>query len=170
MRAFALLLVCILLFGCTATEEQGTAIYGEPEYSHPEAPEPETPPAQEPSAQEEMNDSLPEPTEPTPELHISYTEMETGEETTEKEYSGVEVDGYSILLEDVAPHGTEYCALIKIAEVEGTHMDVLDRAQICPGESYYWISPEMHKYRIKVLEVATGYADQTAWAGIIVYT
>ena len=160
----------VLLLGCTTTEPQGTITYGEPEYTEPEVPEEEVPVPEEPSAQEQLNDSLPEPTEPTPELHISFTELETGGETTEKEYSGVEVDGYSILLEDVAPSGTEYCALIKIAEVDGTQMRVLDRAQICPGESYYWISPEMHKYRIKVLEVASGYADQTAWADIVVYT
>lgn len=169
MKTFAFLGLCLLLFGCAAPEPQGTMAYEEPEYAYPEVPQQEAPPTEEPSAQEGLNDSLPEPTEPTPEMRISYSETETGEETMEREYTGIEVDGYSVLLEDVAPHGTEYCALIRIAEVEGTHIEVLDRAQICPGESYYWISPEMHKYRIKVVEVASGYAGQASWANIIVY-
>ena len=167
MKYLAVLALVFLLSGCVISEEgHGTFVPGQ----NTTANIPNLPPAEEPAPQgTAINESLPEPTEPTPELNISYTGMETGVETTEKEYSAVEVDGYSILLEDVAPRGTEYCALIKIAEVEGTHMEVLDRAQVCPGESYYWVSPEMHKYRIKVLEVAAGYANQTAWANIIVY-
>ena len=168
MRYLAILALAFLLSGCLISEERHeTLVPGQ----NAAAVIPSNPPsAEEPAPQEiAINESLPEPTDPTPELNISYAETETGGETTEKEYSAVEVDGYSIMLEDVAPRGTEYCALIKIAEVEGTHMEVLDRAQICPGESYYWVSPETHKYRIKVLDVAAGYADRTAWANMIVY-
>lgn len=117
-----------------------------------------------------VNETLPEPTHALPEFNITYEINDTAiENITEKNYYGLEFDNYTILLEDLAPSGSEYCALVKIVTIEGTNMREFDRAQICPGDSHYWVSPEHHKYRIKVMETASGYSGRAAWANIIVY-
>ena len=82
---------------------------------------------------------------------------ENGQNATEKEYSGIRFGAYTLLLEDLAPHEREYCALVRIVGINGTEITDYERAQICPGEDYYWVSPEGHQYRIYVVETAAGY-------------
>jgi hypothetical protein len=94
---------------------------------------------------------------------------EEGQNATEKEYSGIRFGAYTLLLEDLAPQDREYCALVRIVGIEGADITEYDRAQICPGESYYWVSPEQHQYRIYVVETAAGYSQGRIWANIIVY-
>lgn len=169
MRLLAFLAVCFLLFGCVISEERHeTFIPGQnttTNISH------ELPPAEEPAPQNlTANESLPEPTQAMPEFNLTYEINDTAiENITEKNYFGLEFDNYTLLLEDLAPSGTEYCALLKIVKIDGTNMQEFDRAQICPGDSHYWISPEHHRYRIKVVETASGYSGRAAWANIIVY-
>jgi len=168
MRALVFLLAGFLLFGCIVSEErQESFIPGQntaANISH------ELPPAEEANPNITVNETLPEPTHALPEFNITYEINDTAiENITEKNYYGLEFDNYTLLLEDLAPSGSEYCALVKIVAIEGTNMQEFDRAQICPGESYYWVSPEHHKYRIKVIETASGYSGRAAWANIMVY-
>lgn len=167
MKMPVFILLCLLLFGCTAYEErqaealpggERTAVVSEGAPQQETAPEPE-------------NVSLPEPVEPTPEVRITVEKTPTEvPNVAEKEYSGIEFGSYTLLLEDLAPRGTEYCALVKIVKISGAQMQEFSRAQICPGESYYWVSPEQHRYRIKVIETAPGYSNNAAWANIIIYS
>ncbi|MEW5996556.1 MAG: hypothetical protein AB1657_03105 [Candidatus Micrarchaeota archaeon] len=165
-NALLVLAIGFLLFGCIVQEERRAEIVPG-ENASPPAQEP-----QQPGETPALNESaLPEPTEASPEVNISVERMETEvENVTEKEYFGIEFDGYTLLLEDLAPQGAGYCALIKIVKINGTMMQEFDRAQICPGESHYWVSPGMHRYRIKVIETAAGYSNNVAWANIIVYS
>ncbi|MDD5096446.1 MAG: hypothetical protein PHY95_02945 [Candidatus ainarchaeum sp.] len=94
---------------------------------------------------------------------------EDGQNATEKDYSGIRFGGYTLLLEDLAPQGREYCALVRIVGIEGADIMEYERAQICPGDSYYWVSPEGHEYRIYVVETAAGYSQGKIWANIIIY-
>lgn len=94
---------------------------------------------------------------------------ETGQNVTEKEYSGIRFGAYTLLLEDLAPQEREYCALVRIVGISGEEITDYERAQICPGESHYWVSPEGHRYRIYVVDTATGYSQGKIWANIIIY-
>ncbi len=118
-----------------------------------------------------MNETPPEPAQEMAQFNISVETINNtpAENTTEKTYTGLEFDNYTLLLEDLAPQGTGYCALVKIVTINGTVMQEFGRAQICPGESYYWVSPEHHRYRIYVVETASGYSTNISLANIIIY-
>jgi hypothetical protein len=97
------------------------------------------------------------------------TVNETGQNVTEKEYSGIRFGAYTLLLEDLAPQERGYCALVRIVGINGSEITDYERAQICPGESHYWVSPEGHQYRIYVVDTAAGYSRGIIRANIIIY-
>lgn len=169
MRALAFLLAGFLLFGCIVSEERQESFIPGQNASYNVSQE--LPPADGAHPPNEtVDETLQEPTQALPEFNITYEINNTPiENITEKNYYGLEFDNYTVLLEDLAPRGSEYCALVKIVTIEGASMREFGRAQICPGESYYWVSPEHHKYRIKVIETASGYSGRAAWANIVVY-
>jgi len=168
MRYIAFLAIGLLLFGCLAYEERQTQVV--PGGTHGQNYSQEIPAQETPAQNQTFNESLPEPVQPSPEVRITLERNETEEGTVEKEYFGLDFANYTLILDDLASQGTEYCALVRIVKIEGRVMQEFDRAQICPGDSYYWVSPEQHRYRIKVMETASGYSNGAAWADIIIYS
>lgn len=168
MRYLAFLAIGLLLSGCLAYEETRAQVI--PGGTHEQNYSQEIPAQGAPSQNQAAGESLPEPVQPGPEVRVTVERNETEAGAVEKEYFGIEFADYTLILDDLAPRGAEYCALVRIVKVEGMAMHEFDRAQICTGESYYWVSPEQHKYRIKVTETASGYSNGAAWADIIIYS
>lgn len=94
-------------------------------------------------------------------------ENNTGNEEIELEGITFGNEKYIIVLDDLSLDKPESCALVSIYDYET--QERLQQAKICPGEEYYWTSPEGHKFRIVVLETGPGYGYGTTWASIIIY-
>ena len=119
--------------------------------------------AAEPSEEPEENGEL------MGEEHLTVEKTEVGEGETEKEYSGMRFDGYTLLLEDLTDDYPQPCASLRIVRISGTEITEYGQMKICPGESQYWTSPEDKEYRIKVFDTAAGYSEGVAWADIAIY-
>ena len=76
-------------------------------------------------------------------------------------------ENYILVLDDLSLDKPEPCAIVSIYNLESE--ENLQQAKICPGEEYYWTSPEGHKFRIVVIETAAGYSYGAGWANIIIY-
>lgn len=99
----------------------------------------------------------------------NFTINNTSEGTKNKTLEGLvfgEGD-YILVLDDLSLDKPEPCAIISI--YDSNTQEQLEQAKICPGEEYYWTSPENHVYRIVVIETAAGYSYGAAWANIIIY-
>ncbi len=92
---------------------------------------------------------------------------ETINESEEEEISGILFgEGrYVLIIEDVVWYGDKSCAAINIAYADG---DSLKKDVVCPRVDYYWTSPDGHRYRIFISEVAAGYTGE-AWAKVFIY-
>lgn len=73
---------------------------------------------------------------------------------------------YALVIEDIVWYGDEECAAIKIADAADS---TLKKDVICPPEDYYWTTPEGHRYRIVISEVASGYSSGESWAKVNIY-
>ncbi len=97
-------------------------------------------------------------------LDVNITENE-GMERDYREGLLVFGDGmYALDLLDVTIDAE--CAVFEFIYADGT---AIDKAIICEGEDRYWVSPEGHRFRVKVLQVALGYSTNTSWANVIIY-
>lgn len=74
---------------------------------------------------------------------------------------------YILVLDDLSLDKPESCAIVSIYEKDT--QERLEQAKICPGEEYYWTTPEGKTYRIVVIETAPGYTQGATWARIIIY-
>lgn len=180
----AVLLCMLMLCGCIVMEkeyrESGETVLPPQEAPQGEAPAPE----EEPPAGDENESAAsggPVPPAGSPEREegdanvlmgqqeLTVEEAEVGEGKTEKEYGGMEFDGYTLLLEDLTDDYPYPCAALRIVKISGTEIMEYKRTEICPGHSGYWESPEGKGYRIKVFETAAGYSEGVHWADIAIY-
>jgi len=109
---------------------------------------------------------------PEPELEPEpEEETETRDDTTAIGKDGPERiyfdnGNYALVIEDVVWYGEKECAAVKIADSADS---TLKKDVICPQEDYYWTTPEGHRYRIVVTEVAAGYSTGESWAKVNIY-
>ena len=189
-KYFAAILAVLLLLGCVVMEEEQRIEV--PEEPAPPAEGPEAagegetmgegagggaPGEESPPGEEIEGEGAAPPEEEIPEEeelgtlmgeeNVTVEKTDIGDGKTEREYFGMGFGEYILLLEDLSDEKPYPCAIVRVVDFEGVEYE---RTKICPGDSYYWISPEGHRYRFYVVQTAAGYSGGAAWADIIVYT
>ena len=179
MRLVVFGVLLLVLFGCVAVEEPAEEaeenITEEPEIPEEipeevpeenETAEPEINESEESGINElELNETINESMNWTEEIIANETVNETMDESGEIDGILFGEGKYLLILDDAVWYGGRACAAIDITYVNGTS---IKRDVICPTQDYYWIAPDRHKFRIKVVEVAAGYSGE-AWADISIY-
>ncbi len=175
MRFFLVLAALLLFAGCVLNTQEknrneSVRIVGEKIYNESEEGE---------GTEENISRS-----ESTTDTNLSESETNATDPNIANETYGnnndyeneTKIDGtyfgngaYVLVLRDISMQRNEegYCALFEIVWAENGSS--LQKLQICPGEDAYWISPDGHRYRIRVFETAAGYTGRARWAKVAVY-
>jgi len=73
---------------------------------------------------------------------------------------------YALVIDDVVWYGDNECAAVRITDGAGSALKI---DVICPRQDYYWTTPEGHRYRFVISEVASGYSTGESWAKVNIY-
>ncbi|MBI5227208.1 hypothetical protein HY988_01350 [Candidatus Micrarchaeota archaeon] len=76
---------------------------------------------------------------------------------------------YLLFLDDISTNSdtNSACGIFSISYAE--NQSEITRLLICPGVSDYWRSPDGHTYRIFVEKVVPGYTKESNWAQISIF-
>jgi hypothetical protein len=105
--------------------------------------------------------------EPENLTNFTQTNITANQTPAPQKPEGMGFGGFYLVLDDIVlPRYDATCGAFSILYSNGT---VADKLLICEGKSAYWTTPQGHKYRIFVVELAGGYTHAENWADVRIY-